>query len=120
MTDSPNQGPAPNPFMRHRLTLRQALLLNASRLLLRVLGRLSPDLAGKLALHLFTTPPTFPPNKGEQKLDDHSDIAQLDIYGRRIAIRSWGAGPVVLFSHGWGGRGVHFHALIEALVRRGL
>ncbi|MET0066276.1 MAG: alpha/beta hydrolase [Candidatus Thiodiazotropha sp.] len=89
------------------------------RLMLWILSRLSPGLAGAWALRLFTTPPRFPMNPQETSLHDRTHPEMQMIAGRKIAVRPWGNGPTVLFSHGWGGQGVHFHALIECLVNAG-
>ncbi|MET0027544.1 MAG: alpha/beta hydrolase [Candidatus Thiodiazotropha sp.] len=119
MNNAPRQDHNRNPFVGRRQAFRQWLFLVSWRLIFRVVGSLSPGLAGKLALRSFTTPPKFPLNPMERRLYEQSEFTLQNIQGRRIAIRSWGTGPVVLFSHGWGGQGVHFHALIEALVRNG-
>ncbi|MEW8241323.1 MAG: alpha/beta hydrolase [Candidatus Thiodiazotropha sp.] len=120
MNDS-SSGPAPdsNPFTNHRLPLGVRLYLNAARIVFRITGWLSPRLAALLALRLFMTPPSFPIPRREQKVRERAQLRMLEIDGEMIAVRAWGEGPTVLLSHGWGGRGSQFYALIEALVETG-
>ncbi|MEW8506856.1 MAG: alpha/beta hydrolase [Candidatus Thiodiazotropha sp.] len=108
-----------NPFTNHQLPLGIRLYLNAMRMTFRATGRLSPKLASLLALRLFMTPPSFPLPQTELKVREKARLKMLRIDGEEIAIRSWGEGPTVLLSHGWGGRGTQFYALIEALREAG-
>ncbi|MEW7990745.1 MAG: alpha/beta hydrolase [Candidatus Thiodiazotropha sp.] len=108
-----------NPFTNHQLPLGVHLYLNSARILFRVTGWLSPRLAALLALRLFMTPPSFPIPRRELKVRENAQLRMLEIDGEKIAVRSWGEGPTMLLSHGWGGRGSQFYALIEALVEAG-
>ncbi len=111
--------PPQNPFTNHRLPLGLRLYLSATRSLFRILGVIAPALAGKLALRYFMTPPHFGAPRREQALRDSAGLRYQDIGDRRIAVRSWGEGPTVLLSHGWGGRGTQFFSFIQPLVDAG-
>jgi pimeloyl-ACP methyl ester carboxylesterase len=108
-----------NPFTNHQLPLGIRLYLNTMRIIFRVIGWLSPKLAALLALRLFMTPPSFPIPRRELEIREKAQLKMLPIDGEEIAVRTWGEGPTVLLSHGWGGRGTQFYALIEALVEAG-
>ncbi|MEW8027089.1 MAG: alpha/beta hydrolase [Candidatus Thiodiazotropha sp.] len=108
-----------NPFSNRQLPLGVRLFLNATKITFRVTGRVSPRLAGVLALRLFMTPPKFPIPHREMNIRESASLTMYDIHGEKVAVRSWGEGPSVLLCHGWGGRGTQFFALIEALAASG-
>lgn len=120
MTTKHNQKTSPqNPFTNHRLPIGLRLWFSATRALFKVLGVIAPGLAGKLAIRFFMTPPHFGAPRREQRLRDSADLHFQEIDGRKIAVRSWGKGPTVLLSHGWGGRGTQFFSFIQPLVNAG-
>ncbi|MES9833639.1 MAG: alpha/beta hydrolase [Candidatus Thiodiazotropha sp. DIVDIV] len=115
-----NQNPSTgNPFKSHKFPLRIRLFFAVTRLFFRSLGSFAPKLAGKLALPLFMTPSKFPSPRREIALREKSRQSHQTISGNHIVIYTWGEGPTVLLSHGWGGRSTHFHALIELLISAG-
>ena len=118
-TENRQKNPPLNPFTNHSLPLGLRLYLAGTRAMFKLLGGIAPGVAGKLALRFFMTPPHFPTPRREQALRDAAQTRFQDISGRRIAIRSWGHGPVVLLSHGWGGRGSQFFSFIQPLVDSG-
>jgi len=91
-------------------------MLASIRLLFAILGRLSPDLAGRVAARLFARPRRHARPDREREL-----IAR----GTRVPLpdglhaTAWGAGPSVLLVHGWEGRGAQLGALVEPLVAAG-
>jgi predicted alpha/beta-fold hydrolase len=105
-----------HPFKNHQMPLPMRIFFSATTFSFKVLGVISPKLAGMLALRLFMTPPKFNTPKREQKLRDESVHSFIDIRDRQISVRSWGEGPTILLSHGWAGRSSQFHAFIEPLV----
>ncbi|MCG7976286.1 MAG: alpha/beta hydrolase [Candidatus Thiodiazotropha taylori] len=108
-----------NPFNSHKFPLRVRLFFATLRKLFGILGSVAPKLAGKLALRLFMTPPRFPAPRRERLAVQNSHHQLQQINGQQIAVYRWGEGEPILFSHGWGGRGSHFHALVEVLVEAG-
>ena len=103
----------------------KALLLHsqhiAMRALMRVASTLAPRFAVKQALTRFMTPPRFPPPEAEKQL--LAKALTMDIDSPLGTIRAWRFGaptaPVILFSHGWGGRGAQFRAFVPALLDAG-
>ncbi len=97
------------------------LFFFSTTFLFKVLGVISPKLAGKLALRLFMTPTRFKTPRKEQALRESSKLTFITVRDRKISVRSWGEddAPIVLLSHGWGGRCTQFHAFIKPLVDAG-
>ena len=89
------------------------------RLAIRLLGLVSPALAGRWVYRLWFQPHRFP--EPPQEKEWRSNAQPLDVVhrGRRLAVDSWGAGPVVLMVHGWNGRGAQLGAFTPLLVRAG-
>ncbi len=114
-----NRIPSGNPFNSHKFPLRVRLFFSTVRTLFRGLGRVAPKLTGKLALRLFMTPPRLPSRRREKAAEQNSLHQFQQINGQRIAVYRRGEGEPILFSHGWGGRGSHFHALVDLLVEAG-
>lgn len=109
-----------HPFKNtRRVPLGMRLFFLGATLTFKVLGVVSPRLAGKLALRLFMTPPKFGTPKREEKLRESATLTFYNINNRNISVRSWGKGPAVLLSHGWGGRCTQLGAFIEPLVAAG-
>lgn len=83
-------------------------------------GRLAPEKAGRLANRLWFTPTRAGAGaRFEYLLDRPDTFTQLRFGAYDLPVFSWGAGPVVLFVHGWSGAGIQFGAMVEPLVRAG-
>ncbi|MET0010386.1 MAG: alpha/beta hydrolase [Candidatus Thiodiazotropha sp. 6PLUC9] len=119
MKSNQQKQPTGNPFSSHKFPLKVRLFFAVTRFFFSALGSIAPTLAGKLALPLFMTPPRFPSPRREMAIKEKGKQHYKTIDGNRIAIYTWGEGPAVLLSHGWGGRSTHFYALIELLVSAG-
>ena len=95
-----------------------------SRLAMRAASVLTPRFAVKHALDQFLTPPRFQRPTAEQRLlVTGSKFFVHTTYGRIAAWRFGDANgvdsPVVLMSHGWGGRGAQFRSFIPPLMAAG-
>ena len=110
-----------HPFKNTRMPLAQRIAFSGIRLSFKVLGIVSPSLAGRLALRLFMTPTRFRTPRKEQALRESSTLKFTTVRDRKIAVRTWGDNnaPTVLLSHGWGGRCTQFHAFIPPLLDAG-
>ncbi len=83
---------------------------------LRVLSRIAPALAARLAERLFLTPLRFrvPPREAVWQ----ESARRLTAGGLEAWV--WGSGPrTVLLVHGWAGRGLQLGAFAQPLVERG-
>jgi pimeloyl-ACP methyl ester carboxylesterase len=87
---------------------------------LRLVARLSPRLAARAAAALFfVCPPRRRPAVGERATLARGRRFTVPSGAGRLPAWSWGAGPVVLLVHGWGGNGSQMAAFVEPLRRAG-
>jgi pimeloyl-ACP methyl ester carboxylesterase len=86
-----------------------------------LLSRVSPDGAAAVAERVFLTPRRFARTRGEEDVLASARRERLVTLRADLAAWEWGppAGPVVLFVHGWEGRGSQSAALVPRLVDRG-
>lgn len=103
----------PNKSTNVRSTIRLA------RGTLSALGTVSPPLAGRLALRLFTQTQRRAPREGERDVLTGAERFVVPFGGDRLVAWSWGRGPVVLLAHGWNGRGTQLAPFVRPLVEAG-
>ena len=85
----------------------------------RVLQRLSPAAAARVAERLFFAPPRAllaPAMRAELR---RGRSFRLEVERHRIVGWSWGEGPAVYLVHGWGSRGGRLTAHVRPLVAAG-
>lgn len=84
---------------------------------LKVLSKISPGLAAKIALHFFATPVRIPRPASEMAWYESSKKYFLT---SGIAAFEWGepTDPLVLLIHGWNGRGTQLASFAPALVEK--
>ena len=80
-------------------------------------GEISPAMATRAAVWLFTKPKRSGNFSGESQLLAQANSYFLMHQGCDLAIMEWGSGPTVLCAHGWSSRGTRFKTLIERLVK---
>ncbi|MGH8445744.1 MAG: alpha/beta hydrolase [Solimonas sp.] len=85
----------------------------------RLLDRIAPGLAARLAQRLFFTPPRAVLREDERRVLAGGWRSTLDYRGGHLVLWRWGSGPRVLLAHGWGGHGGQMTALVEPLVAAG-
>ncbi|MFT3923657.1 MAG: alpha/beta fold hydrolase [Myxococcales bacterium] len=93
--------------------------LQQVRRLLRVLDFVSPKLSARAAEPLFMSPRRHRRPPEEQQVLASARRELWHIAGHRVPVYSWGQGPVVLFSHGWEGRGSQVAPFVASLVAQG-
>lgn len=110
-----------HPFKNKHMSVTQRVVFSLITFTFKVVGFVSPVLAGRLALKLFMTPTRFRTPRKEKVLRESADLKFVTVHNRKISVRSWGdeGSPSVLISHGWGGRCTQLHAFIEPLVEAG-
>ena len=88
---------------------------------LRAADRLSPDVAGRLAMPLFRqVRPALPVRPGDRAVHEHGERGTITVRGRAVVTYSWGNGPeTVLLVHGWRGRASQFGPLVRELRAEG-
>ena len=55
----------------------------------------------------------------QHELLNQAQCFYLEFNHNRIKVFEWGAGPVILLVHGWGGRALQMDAFVHALVSKG-
>jgi len=93
--------------------------LRVMRFLFAHLGRFMPALMGRWAYHLWFRTRRFPESAAGRRIAGQATREMLQVDGLPVAIYRWGAGPIVLFVHGWSGRGSQAAAFVEPLLRGG-
>jgi len=83
------------------------------------LGSIFPKLMGGLAYRLWFIPGRFRTPRREKTIADYAKKSTLDVNGLPVRIWSWGEGPIVLFLHGWAGRGTQVGSFVESLSKKG-
>ena len=93
--------------------------LRLMRLLFARAGHLFPRLMGRWAYHLWFRTRRYPDRAAGRRALQTAVRETLPVDGLPVAVYCWGNGPVVLFVHGWSGRGTHVAAFIRPLQQAG-
>jgi pimeloyl-ACP methyl ester carboxylesterase len=107
-----DDAPAQAKVGRSREPLGQRWL----RVGVQTVERVSPRWAARITAHLLFRTRRRPLNGKERALLESGTALHL---GSKLAVRSWGRGPVVLAVHGWNGQSSQFGAFVAALTRAG-
>lgn len=99
--------------------MRTAPPLWMLRTAFRTVGSVAPGVAARWAETIFCRPPRQQLRPAEVAFlaSGHRSAVRSD--GQELAVWRWGEGPLVVLTHGWGGRAGRFSALAAALVARG-
>jgi pimeloyl-ACP methyl ester carboxylesterase len=89
------------------------------RLLFSRVGGVLPGLMGRWACRLWFRTRRFPESAAGKRATGRAGRATLVVNGIPVALYSWGTGPVVVFVHGWSGRGSQAAAFVEPLAQAG-
>ena len=97
--------------------------INISKLniLLQLSGLLAPNIASKIALKMFLTPPNYEKISNKEKILYSTTTPVIYPFSDKlIHSYSWGDGnQTVLLVHGWGGRASHMGSFVKPLVNAG-
>jgi pimeloyl-ACP methyl ester carboxylesterase len=85
----------------------------------RTIGTVAPGVAARWAEAIFCSPPRPQPRAPEEAFLATGSRLTVQSEGQDVAVWTWGAGPVVVLAHGWGGRAGRFHVLATALAEAG-
>jgi len=103
----------------HRAGRRLPWSLWALRLLFRHAGAVMPGLLGRWACRLWFRTRRFPESAAGRQALLNAGHETVQVGATEVAVHCWGSGPVVLFLHGWSGRGSQVAAFIEPLLDAG-
>ena len=95
------------------------LPLRGMRLLFATLGRFFPGLMGRWAYSLWFRTRRFPESAAGRRIAGKARRDTLLVDDIPVAVYSWGSGPIVLFIHGWSGRGSQVAAFADPLIAAG-
>jgi pimeloyl-ACP methyl ester carboxylesterase len=85
----------------------------------RTVGTVAPGVAARWAEAIFCRPPRNDPRPAEEEFLATGTRQTLRSEEQDLAVWSWGEGPVVVLTHGWGSRAGRFSALATALANAG-
>jgi pimeloyl-ACP methyl ester carboxylesterase len=86
----------------------------------RLLSNVSPLLAARLALTLFTVPARFVARKAERAVLERAERTRVHVGQQWLRVFHWpGRGPTILLAHGWSSRAARLALLADALVDAG-
>lgn len=103
----------------HRKDKPVPLSLRLMRFMFSRAGAVFPELMGRWAFHLWFRTRRYPDAAAGKRAVDQASRETLLVDDIPIAIYKWGEGPVVLFVHGWSGRGSQVAAFVVPLNRAG-
>lgn len=84
------------------------------------LDQIAPGLGAACAALLLRTPPAARPSAAERRPLSSGRHARVQFGKLRLATWRWGAGPVVVLVHGWGGHAGRMGGFVAPLVAAGL
>ncbi len=93
--------------------------LRVLRFLFRRAGAIMPRLLGRWAYDLWFRTRRFPESAAGKQVSLNAMRETLRVGDIPVALYRWGAGPPVLFIHGWSGRGSQVAAFVEPLLNAG-
>ena len=85
----------------------------------RGLGPVFPGLMGGWAYRLWFRTRRYTGSVAEQSVAGNAEYTTLPVEGIPVAVYRWGAGPVIVFVHGWSGRAIQVAAFVEPLTAAG-
>ena len=95
------------------------LALRMMRFLFATLGVVLPGLMGRWAYRLWFRTRRFPESAAGKRVAGEAVREKLQVEHIPVAVYRWGAGPVVLFVHGWSGRGSQVAEFVVPLTAAG-
>jgi pimeloyl-ACP methyl ester carboxylesterase len=106
---------------RNSTNVRKTMTLLRYRAQVAFTTALAPDRAVDVAARLFTTPPRIPHTPREREL--LATGTRFEVRDGALSLMAWRFGsaerPVVLLSHGWGGRGAQLRTFVPVLLESG-
>ena len=93
--------------------------LRLMRFMFSVLGPLLPEVMGRWAYQLWIRTRRFPESAAGKRIARSAEREILVVDDIPVAVYKWGKGPVILFVHGWSGRGSQVAAFVGPLTDAG-
>ncbi len=91
----------------------------ATYLITNMLWLIHPSLVKKFVLRGFFAPRFYKASDAEKDLLQQAGSFRLMVNDEYISCWRWGTGPMILYVHGWNGRGIQFLPFIKESLARG-
>ena len=98
---------------------KDPLPLRVVRFTFGILDKIAPPLANRWGFKLFITPFRYPLPERERIQKAKAEEFSFNYDGCKLNAYKWGEGPIVLFMHGWAGRGLQCSEMVQPLVDLG-
>lgn len=95
------------------------LVLKVVRTLFPIAEKTIPILAYRYFIKVFFTPLHYPVPEKEQEIAAKAVLFTFKAAGKNIQGYRWGEGPIIVFVHGWAGRGTQFRKFVERFTLKG-
>lgn len=73
----------------------------------------------KYLLKQFFSAKSYPISESEMQILQRGERFEIEVNEKPVVCWKWGVGPVVIFAHGWNGRGIQFHRFFDSFINRG-
>jgi predicted alpha/beta-fold hydrolase len=73
----------------------------------------------RFLLKQFFTPKSYKLSDSEKHYLNSGQRFEISVNEQKVICWKWGNGPVVIFSHGWNGRGIQFQQFFDKFVNNG-
>lgn len=95
-------------------------MLKIIQAIIKITGKISPQLSAKLALYLCSIPKKHTDSDREQSLlNQAKKLTYKSASGTDNIAWSWGEGPTVILCHGWEAKGAKMATLAMAIAKQG-
>lgn len=73
----------------------------------------------KYLLKQFFRAKSYPISEKEKQVLQRGQRLEIKVNNQTVVYWKWGSGPVVIFAHGWNGRGIQFYRFFEKFINNG-
>lgn len=73
----------------------------------------------KFLLKQFFSAKSYPTSEREKQYLQNGERLEIKVDDQAVVYWKWGNGPVVIFAHGWNGRGIQFYHFFDKFVSNG-
>ena len=97
----------------------RTVLSSAVYFLTKAAYQLAPETVSRMMREIGFAIKPYRLNKAQRELLSEAHSFYLEYKQNRIKVFEWGAGPIILLVHGWGGRALQLNAFVQPLVDKG-
>jgi hypothetical protein len=97
----------------------RTILSSVTYLLTKAAFYIAPETVSRLMREKGFAIKPYRLNKAQRDLLSEANSFYLEYKLNKIKVFEWGAGPIILLVHGWGGRALQLNSFVKPLVERG-